>query len=38
MVYGPGEYSFADFVKMGVPLTLVVGIITIWLAPLVFPF
>jgi di/tricarboxylate transporter len=38
MVYGPGEYSFADFVKMGVPLTLVVGVITIWLAPLVFPF
>ena len=38
MVYGPGEYSFSDFVKMGVPLTLVVGVITIWLAPVFFPF
>lgn len=38
MIYGPGEYSFSDFVKMGIPLTLVVGVITIWLAPLVFPF
>ena len=38
MVYGPGEYSFADFVKMGVPLTVIVGVITIWLAPVFFPF
>jgi di/tricarboxylate transporter len=38
MVYGPGEYSFMDFVKMGVPLTLVVGVITVWLAPVFFPF
>jgi di/tricarboxylate transporter len=33
MVYGPGEYSFADFVKMGIPLTVLVGVITVWLAP-----
>ena len=38
MVYGPGEYEFADFVKMGVPLTLLVGVITVWLTPIVFPF
>jgi len=38
MVYGPGEYSFSDFVKMGVPLTVIVGAITVWLAPLAFPF
>jgi len=38
MVYGPGEYSFSDFVKMGVPLTLLVGVITVWLAPVFFPF
>jgi di/tricarboxylate transporter len=38
MVYGPGEYEFMDFVKMGVPLTLVVGVITVWLAPIFFPF
>ena len=38
MVYGPGEYKFADFVKMGVPLTLLVGVVTVWLAPVFFPF
>ncbi|MGI9249302.1 MAG: SLC13 family permease [Woeseiaceae bacterium] len=38
MVYGPGEYSFTDFVKMGIPLTVIVGVITIWLAPVFFPF
>lgn len=38
MVYGPGKYSFFDFVRMGVPLTVLVGVITIFLAPVVFPF
>jgi len=38
MVYGPGEYSFADFVKMGMLLTLMVGAVTVWLAPVFFPF
>jgi len=38
MVYGPGEYSFGDFVKMGSLLTIMVGAVTVWLTPLVFPF
>ena len=38
MVYGPGEYSFGDFVKAGVPLSILVGVITIALTPLFFPF
>ena len=38
MVYGPGRYTFIDYVKIGVPLTIVVGIITILLVPVVFPF
>ena len=38
MVYGPGSYRFTDFVKIGVPLTLVVGIVTIALVPRVWPF
>lgn len=38
MVYGPGEYRFTDFVKMGVPLTVLVGIITVLLVPVVWPF
>ncbi len=38
MVYGPGGYKFTDFVKIGVPMTIIVGIITILLAPAVWPF
>ncbi len=38
MVYEPGDYSFMDFVKMGVPLTLLVGAVTLLLTPWIFPF
>ena len=38
MVYGPGDYTFGDFVKVGVPLTALVGVMTVMLAPVVFPF
>ena len=38
MVYGPGGYRFADFVRFGLPLNLIVAAITIALVPLVFPF
>ena len=38
MVYGPGEYTFGDFVKIDVPLSLIVGVLTVFLAPVVFPF
>jgi di/tricarboxylate transporter len=38
MVYGPGEYKFADFVKIGIPLSVLVGAITVLLTPIFFPF
>ena len=38
MVYGPGGYKFTDFVKIGVPLTIVVGIVTLIITPIVWPF
>jgi di/tricarboxylate transporter len=38
MVYGPGGYRFSDYVKIGVPLDILVGIVTIALAPLAWPF
>ncbi|MDC3332774.1 SLC13 family permease [bacterium] len=38
MVYGPGNYKFTDFVKMGIPLTVLVGITTIALVPIFWPF
>lgn len=38
MVYGPGNYQFQDFVKIGIPLTIAVGIVTVLIVPLVWPF
>ena len=38
MVYGPGGYRFTDYTRLGAPLTVMVLILTLILAPLVFPF
>ncbi len=38
MVYGPGGYKFSDFARIGVPLNLLYGIVTVLVTPLVFPF
>jgi di/tricarboxylate transporter len=37
MVYGPGRYRFADFLKIGAPLTLLIYVIAILLVPRVWP-
>lgn len=38
LVLGPGRYSFSDFVKLGVPFTLMVMVICVVMIPLLFPF
>ncbi len=38
MVYGPGGYRFSDYLKIGVPLDILIWIVTVALAPLVWPF
>jgi di/tricarboxylate transporter len=38
MVWGPGEYRFVDFMKLGLPLTVVVGLVTLAVVPRVWPF
>ena len=38
MVYGPGGYRFGDFVRIGVPLDILCGIIAVTVTPLVYPF
>lgn len=38
LVYTPGNYRFTDFLRVGVPFTLLVLIITIVLVPVLFPF
>ncbi|NLF74573.1 MAG: SLC13 family permease [Chloroflexi bacterium] len=37
IVYGPGEYRFSDFLKVGSLLTLVIYGLTMFLAPMVWP-
>ena len=38
MVYGPGGYRFADFVRIGVPLDVICMVVTVALVPLFYPF
>jgi di/tricarboxylate transporter len=36
LVYGPGRYQFADFLRVGIPLTLIVGLIVSFMAPILW--
>ncbi len=38
LVVDPGRYRFTDFVKVGVPLLILSYLVTLLVAPLVFPF
>lgn len=36
MVYGPGNYSFKDFFKIGLPITILYGIVTVLLLSFIY--
>ncbi len=38
MVYGPGGYRFADFVRVGLPLNLLLGVTAVTLIPWIWRF
>jgi di/tricarboxylate transporter len=38
MVYNTGGYRFTDFMRIGLPLTVLVGLVTTWLVPLIWHF
>lgn len=38
MVYGPGGYRFSDFMRVGVPLNLLLWLIAVALIPIIWPF
>jgi di/tricarboxylate transporter len=37
LIYGPGGYQFSDFLRVGIPLTLIVAVIVVFLAPMIWP-
>ncbi|HEV2126588.1 MAG TPA: SLC13 family permease [Chloroflexota bacterium] len=37
LIYSPGGYKFADFVRIGAPLTVVIGAVVSFLAPIIWP-
>jgi di/tricarboxylate transporter len=38
MVFGPGDYKFSDFLKTGLPLAIIYGLISLMLLPVFFKF
>ncbi len=38
LVVGPGQYRFTDFMKVGVPFSLIVLVVSLVLVPLLLPF
>jgi di/tricarboxylate transporter len=38
MIYGAGGYKFTDYLRFGGPLNLLVMLVTVMLAPLIWPF
>ncbi len=38
MVYGPGGYRFGDYLRFGLPLTLLIGLVTVLVTPRIWPF
>lgn len=37
LIYGPGSYQFSDFLRVGIPLTLMAAIIVSIMAPVLWP-
>ncbi len=37
LIYGPGRYQFADFPRVGAPLTLLIGLVVTFLAQVLWP-
>ncbi len=38
MIYGPGGYKFADFLRVGIPLNIICWIVSCLLIPYIWPF
>lgn len=37
LIYGPGRYQFSDFLRVGIPLTLVIAVLVSFMTPMLWP-
>jgi di/tricarboxylate transporter len=37
MIYGPGGYRFRDFIRMGIPLDIILAVLALLLIPYFWP-
>ena len=38
MVFGPGGYKYFDYVKVGLPLALILWVVSVLVIPMIWPF
>jgi di/tricarboxylate transporter len=38
LVYGPGGYRFSDYLKLGIPMNIIVLLMGSWFIPIIWPF
>ena len=38
MVFGPGQYRFNDYIKAGLPLSIIYWLLAIYAIPILWPF
>ena len=38
MVFGPGGYRYSDYIKVGLPLGIILWIISVIMIPMIWPF
>ncbi|MBO6523617.1 MAG: SLC13 family permease [Balneolaceae bacterium] len=38
MIYGPGSYRYTDYIKIGLPLNLIIAALTVFLVPKIWSF
>jgi len=38
MVFGPGGYRYSDYIRVGLPLGIILWIISVMVIPIIWPF